>query len=242
MTTQHFDEPSVGNLLSRSIQPSEGHTVVVGVQIGSAQVWDPKKHHTGIAKKPVSALEVADPGPRDEGGRSGVAGDFVGDEKHHGGSDKAVYLFSREQLDYWQTRLGRTFAAGSFGENITTSGIDIDHLVVGTRLRIGTALLEASMPRIPCRTFAWHLQEQGWMKTFTEHGRSGTYVRVVTPGRITAGDAIEVTHVPTHGLTIVDLFRARLGDKDLLARVVDARVLSAFYQAEYEKYLGRVAQ
>lgn len=215
---------------------------VLTVQVGSPQEWDPAKHHTGIAKQPVDAIDVSDPGPRESGGRSGVAGDFVGDLKHHGGSDKAVYLFSREQLDYWQDRLGRPLANGAFGENVTTGGIDVDHLVTGTRLAVGSAVLEASMPRIPCRTFAWHLQEKGWMKTFTEHARSGSYARVLVPGRIQPGDEVRVESVPEHGITVADLFRARLGDRERLERVVDARILSAPYQADYEKYLGRAAK
>ena len=215
---------------------------VLSVQIGQPQVWDPAKHHTGIAKEPTSVLAVHDPGPREQGGRSGVRGDFVGDEKHHGGSDKAVYLFSREQLDHWQTELKRPLPAGSFGENITTTGMDVDHLIVGTRLRIGTAQLEVSLPRIPCRTFAWHMQEQGWMKRFTQHGRTGAYVRVLRAGEIRAQDVIEVEFIPDHGLTVADLFRARMGDKDLLAQVVDARILSDAYQNDYERYLGRSAR
>lgn len=190
---------------------------------------------------PVSHIDVFEPGPRDEGGRSGVEGDFVGDLKYHGGTEKAVYLFSREQLDWWQDELGQVLPSGAFGENITTRGLDVDHLVLGQRLLIGEVEVEATLPRIPCRTFAWRMDRAGWLKAFTEHGRSGAYVKVIRAGRIRVDDPIVTLPAPVHGLTVADAFRARLGDRELLARIVDARVLSPKYQADYENYLGRPA-
>ena len=80
---------------------------------------------SGITKVPADHLDVFAPGPS-YGDGSGVEGDFVGDSEHHGGAQKAVYAFSREQLDYWQAELGRPLGPGAFGENLTTRGIDVD--------------------------------------------------------------------------------------------------------------------
>lgn len=213
---------------------------VVSVHVGAPQEWDAKKHRTGIRKQAVESIEVRDPGPREDGGRSGVAGDFVGDEKHHGGSDKAVYLFAREELDHWERELGRPLPNASFGENITTRGIDLDGALVGTRWRVGTAVLEASLPRIPCRTFAWAMDVPGWLKRFTEHARAGTYVRVVHPGRISTADDIVEVYRPAHDVTVTDVFTARTaGERDVLARVVAAQVLPPAYQRDYEARLKR---
>lgn len=213
---------------------------VVSVQVGRPEVWDPKQHRTGIRKQTVEFIEVSDPGPRENGGRSGVAGDFVGDEKHHGGSDKAVYLLAREELDHWERELGRFLPNASFGENVTTAGIDLDGALVGTRWRVGTAVLEASLPRIPCRTFAWAMDVPGWLKRFTQRGRAGTYARVVEPGRISADDDIVEVHRPTHDVTVADVFTARTtGERDVLARVVEAGVLPSVYQRDYEARLRK---
>lgn len=74
---------------------------------------------------------------------------------------------------------------------------------------------ESAAPRIPCRTFAWALDEPGWVKRFSDHGRSGAYCQVITPGRVSVGDDIVVEFVPdTHDVSVVDLFRAYLGDKE----------------------------
>ncbi|MBZ4496742.1 MULTISPECIES: MOSC domain-containing protein [unclassified Dermacoccus] len=213
---------------------------VLSVNVGRPEEWDPKQHRTGIHKQPVGYLEVSDPGPREGGGRSGVAGDFVGDEKHHGGSDKAVYLVAREELDHWERELGRSLPNASFGENVTTSGIDLDGALVGTRWRVGTAVLEASLPRIPCRTFAWAMDVPGWLKRFTQRGRAGTYARVVEPGRISAGDDIVEVYRPAHGITVADVFSARTtGGRDVLARVVEAGVLPSVHQRDYEARLRK---
>ena len=82
---------------------------------------------TGIDKQPAESISVFAPGPN-YGDGSGVTGDFIGDDQHHGGAHKAVYAFSREELDFWQDELGRKLVDGSFGENLTTHGIDLGGL------------------------------------------------------------------------------------------------------------------
>ncbi|MCY7411616.1 MAG: MOSC domain-containing protein, partial [Salinibacterium sp.] len=75
---------------------------------------------TGIDKRPQDgAVEVRDPGPKHGGLGSGVVGDFLGDQKHHGGQSQALYAFEREDLDRWMERLERNLPNGFFGENLT---------------------------------------------------------------------------------------------------------------------------
>src|SRR4029079_7968012 len=94
------------------------------------------------------------PGPRGSG-LTGLAGDRVFGVDVHGGDDQAVYAYAREDLDAWQAELGRELPAGVFGENVTTSGVDITGALIGERWRVGdTVVLEVSRPRIPCETFA----------------------------------------------------------------------------------------
>src|SRR5699024_7485669 len=102
----------------------------------------------------------------------------------HGGADEAVYAFSREDLDFWAQELGRPLPDGSFGENLTSQGIDLAQLIINQRVRIGTTVLEVSVPRSPCATFAAWLDEKGWVKTFTHRGDCGAYFRVIIPGEI----------------------------------------------------------
>ncbi|MEV3992137.1 MOSC domain-containing protein [Streptomyces sp. NPDC049837] len=177
---------------------------------------------TGIDKRPAEGpVRVSDPGPKGEGG-SGVAGDAVCELRFHGGTHQAVYAFAREDLDYWEGELGRPLANGSFGENLTTTGFDVNAALIGERWRIGSAVLEVASGRVPCRTFAGWLGEKGWVRRFTQRAAPGPYLRVVEPGEIRAGDAIEVVHRPDHEVTVEFAYRAFTLRRELLPRTLAA--------------------
>lgn len=192
---------------------------------------------TGIDKRPVKQLEVFIPGP-DYGDGSGVKGDTVGNAKHHGGAQKAVYVYAREELDFWQSQLDRELPNGSFGENLTTKGIDWTQAIINQRFAIGTAVLEVSVSRQPCRTFAEWLDEKGWVKRFTQHGDSGAYLRVIEPGVIAPGDEFNLLHTPDHGLTMGELFAANMGNREATARFYEAECLPPMYHERMGKKIG----
>jgi len=178
---------------------------------------------TGIDKHPAAGpVHVEEPGPKGTGG-SALAGDVIGDLRHHGGTYQAVYAFAREDLDVWGAELGRELPNGVFGENLTTSGVDVCGARIGERWRIGPdLLLEVTSSRIPCRTFAGWLGERGWVKRFTQAARPGAYLRVVEPGEIRAGDGIRVEHRPDHEVTAAFWFRANTLERELLPRLLAA--------------------
>ncbi len=154
-------------------------------------------------------------------GRLGLEGDQVGDVKHHGGRDQAVYAFAREELDWWQDELGAEIRNGQFAENLTTGGIDVDEAEVGERWRIGTALFEVAMVRIPCNDFkSWQRRngydDRAWVKRFAQRARPGGYLRVLEEGAVEAGDAIDVVRQPGHGVTVSTMFKALTLDRSLL--------------------------
>ncbi|HSJ45501.1 MAG TPA: MOSC domain-containing protein [Euzebyales bacterium] len=101
---------------------------------------------TAIDKHPVDG--------RVEVGMEGLVTDQVGDARHHGGNEQALYAFAGEDYDHWEHELGRELRPGLFGENLTTRGIDVNAVLIGERGRIGTVRVEVSGPRIPCATFA----------------------------------------------------------------------------------------
>lgn len=193
---------------------------------------------TGIDKRPATGpVQVAAPGPKGSG-RTGLAGDRVFDLPHHGGDDQAVYAYAREDLDAWQAELGRPLNGGVFGENLTTSGLDVTGALVGERWRVGAdVLLEVTLPRIPCRTFAHWMDERGWIKRFTEWARPGAYLRVVAPGEISAGDPVGVESRPDHDVTVGVVFRALTTEPELLPRLLAAETLP---EAVREKVLRRI--
>jgi MOSC domain-containing protein YiiM len=176
---------------------------------------------TGIHKRAVEVATLRAPGPKRVGLGSGLVGDFIGDVWHHGGDLQAVYAFAREELDLWERRLGLTLANGSFGENLTTAGLDVDASLIGERWAVGDeVVLEVTGPRIPCATFAARMGIRGWVKTFAGHGRSGAYLAVVTGGEVRPGDAVRVTSRPEHDVDVPTTFRAFMGDLDAADHVL----------------------
>lgn len=178
---------------------------------------------TGIDKRPAEgAVRVAAPGAKGVAG-SGVAGDEVCDIRHHGGNDQAVYAYAREDLDAWERLLGHPLTNGSFGENLTTYGLDVSGAKIGERWRVGPdLLLEVTSGRIPCQTFQGHLGETKWVRRFTQEGAPGAYLRVIEPGEIRGGDPIEVVHRPGHDVTVALQFRAVMTEKHLLPSLLAA--------------------
>jgi MOSC domain-containing protein YiiM len=194
---------------------------------------------TGIDKRPSDGpVRVRAPGARGTG-LTGLVGDRVFAVDVHGGDDQAVYAYAREDLDAWEPDLDRRLPNGVFGENLTTSGLDVTGALIGERWRVGDdVVLEVSRPRIPCNTFAEWMRRQGWIKRFTARAVPGAYLRVVTEGEIRTGDAVTVIDRPDHDVTIGLTFRALTLEPDLLPRLVGVDALPA---ALRERAARRVA-
>jgi MOSC domain-containing protein YiiM len=169
---------------------------------------------SAIDKRPVA-------GPVDLG-PLGFEGDTVADKENHGGLEQAVYAYAREDLDWWTEQLGRELRNGMFGENLTTAGIDVSAALIGEVWQVGSAVVQVTSSRIPCTTFkAWMDEEQHWVKRFAAAGRPGAYLRVLTPGPVAAGDAVEVVSRPSVAVTVAESMLAYYGDFDLMRRLLD---------------------
>ena len=191
---------------------------------------------TGIDKRPVTEpVMVREPGPRGSGG-SGVVGDPICDLRHHGGTDQAVYAYAREDLDWWESELGRQLRSGAFGENLTTSGLDVTAALIGERWQVGEeCVLQVTSPRVPCRTFAGWMDDRRWVRTFTKRGVPGAYLRVIVPGPVRAGDVITIVQRPAHDVTIDFMFRAMTTEKHLFpALAVAGEALPAKVRRELD--------
>lgn len=174
---------------------------IVAVCAVHALVPGPKRGvpHTSIDKRPRTGRVAV--------GVLGVEGDSQQDVAHHGGPDQAVYAYAEEEAAWWASELGRPVAPGSFGENLRTSGLDVDAAVAGERWQVGAGpdavLLEVTSPRTPCITFAAWTGEPHWLRRFAARGRPGIYLRVLRPGTVAAGDPVGVVHRPHPGVRVV---------------------------------------
>ncbi len=138
-----------------------------------------------------------------------VSGDDQSDREVHGGDRKAVYAYAREDLDWWGERLGHALASGTFGENLTTDGLDVTGARVGERWRIGTTLLEVTQPRLPCFKLEARLRRPGFIAEFIDGGRPGAYLRIVEEGEVGTGDAVQVVSRPDDAPTMGDVMRSK---------------------------------
>jgi len=166
---------------------------------------------SAIDKRPVTGPVPVHP--------LGVGDDEIADQVNHAGPDQAVYAYALEDLATWSRELGRTLVPGQFGENLTTSGIDLNQAHAGDRWRVGGTLLEIAGVRIPCSVFQGFLDEPRWVKRFTAAAVPGPYFRVLEPGDVAAGDAIEVVEQRDHEITLPFLFRALTTERALVPRL-----------------------
>jgi MOSC domain-containing protein YiiM len=156
-----------------------------------------------------------------------VSGDDQADRRVHGGPDKAVYAYAREDTAWWERELGVELGPGAFGENLTVEGVEVSGALIGERWRLGTVELEVCQPRFPCFKLGLRFGDPQMLKRFTRAERPGAYLRIVREGEIGAGDDIEVADRPDHGVTIALVARAVSIEPALLEFAAAAPALPA---------------
>jgi MOSC domain-containing protein YiiM len=156
-----------------------------------------------------------------------VTGDDQADRRVHGGDDKAIYAYAAEDYVWWRQELGREMEPGTFGDNLTTAGLEITHAVVGERWRTGTALLQVAAPRIPCFKLGIKMGNKSFPRRFSIANRPGAYLRIIETGEIAAGSLIERIDVPQHGLTVGDIARIYYEENERARELLRAPELPA---------------
>ncbi|HYB89164.1 MAG TPA: MOSC domain-containing protein [Streptosporangiaceae bacterium] len=206
---------------------------VVSVNTGQARdaEWAGRLKRTAIDKRPAAGPVAV--------GRLGLAGDEQADQADHGGYEQALYAYAREDLDWWVERIGRELPSGTFGENITTSGLDITGALIGEVWRLGSAVVQITSPRIPCVVFSGWMDERQWVKRFADAGRTGAYLRVLEEGRVGAGDPVEVLARPATRVTIAESVIAYYGDAELMRRLLLVEGRSSKWDEIAPSVLGR---
>jgi ferredoxin-NADP reductase/MOSC domain-containing protein YiiM len=174
-------------------------SVLVSVNVGMPKdvSWHGRTVHTGVWKRPVAGPRLVR--------RLNIDGDGQGDTAGHGGEQRAVLVYQLDSYRYWERHFGRDdFTHGTFGENLTVDGLPDDEVCIGDRYRIGEAEFEVTQPRVTCYRVGLRTGEPELPALLVGHHRPGFYMRVVTEGRIQAGDEIVKTRTGPHALTVAD--------------------------------------
>jgi MOSC domain-containing protein YiiM len=175
---------------------------LVSVNVGRARrIGAAHQGLTGIHKTPADGPVAIR--------TSGVVGDEVCDTRHHGGSDQAVYVYGSLDYDWWMEALEQHLLPGTFGENLTISGLESASLSVGDCLSVGGVTLQVTAPRAPCRTLAGRMDDPGFVRRFRAAERPGAYCRVLRQGQVRGGDLVSVEPYGGDRIPIVAMFRDR---------------------------------
>jgi MOSC domain-containing protein YiiM len=192
---------------------------IVSVNVGLPRevVWKGINVQTAIFKEPVAGMVAIQ--------KLNLAGDQQADLTVHGGTEKAIYAYPVEHYEYWRRQLPDVVLSwGAFGENLTTEGLGEDTLCIGDLLRVGSATLRVTQPRMPCYKLELRFNRDDMIERFLVSGRSGFYFSVIEPGDVGAGLKIEILNRDPDGVTVSDIVRLYLGqtrDPELLLRATN---------------------
>ncbi len=203
---------------------------IVSVNVGLPRevVWKGMTVQTAIFKEPVAgAVQIC---------KLNLAGDRQADLTVHGGSEKAVYAYPAEHYAYWREQLPDFSCSwGVLGENLTTEGLVEDAVYIGDTLKVGSAVLRVTQPRMPCYKLELRFNRDDMIKRFLLSGRSGIYFSVVEPGDVGAGSQVEILDRDPNKVTVSDIVRLYLGqarDPELFQRATNVSSLPGNWKTQ----------
>ena len=208
---------------------------IISTNLGKATTitWNNKEEKTGIFKYPTNTsltLETND-----------VADDTVIDRVHHGGINKACYLFSADYYSYWKKLYPNLdWDWGMFGENLTIEGFNEAHIRVGDIYKIGTALVQVTEPREPCYKLGIRFENQSVLKKFIEHGHPGTYIKILEEGEVKKGDTLVLVEQSKNELTVQHFFEllyAKKKSKEVLQLFMNNPLVPQNKKERFKKFL-----
>jgi MOSC domain-containing protein YiiM len=211
---------------------------LVSVNVGLPRTisWKGRTVQTGIFKTPVnSRIQVR---------TLNLEGDGQADLSVHGGPDKAIYAYPFEHYDFWRGEFpDMELPWGTFGENLTTTGLSEEALNIGDTLRIGSAVAMITQPRLPCYKLAAKFGREEMITRFLSSGRSGFYLKVMQEGAVSAGDSIELLERDSHAVTVAELtkvYRDGTAEVSLLQRAVQVTALPESWRERFQHQIDHL--
>jgi MOSC domain-containing protein YiiM len=213
---------------------------VLSVNVGLPRkvLFDGKIITTAIFKDPVEGPIMLR--------KLNLDGDKQADLTVHGGVNKAVYSYPAEHYDYWRKQLPDIdLMWGMFGENFTTEGLMEDDVNIGDQLRIGSAKLIATQPRMPCYKLGVKFGRMDMIRRFLASGRPGIYFKVLGEGKIRVGDNIKIIRKDKNKVSVKDVVhlyvnRDRAENIEMMRRATKILALPEGWKNEFQANIERL--
>ncbi|RXJ57936.1 MOSC domain-containing protein [Candidatus Marinarcus aquaticus] len=154
---------------------------------------------SGIKKYPVTQAYLS---------KTGFVNDAQADLLHHGGENKALFLFSKLTYEKINAHYNDSFDmtdVSYFGENIILDNVCEKDICVGDVLKIGETTVQITQPRQPCWKLSANTHQKDMTKFIFESGLTGFYAKVLKEGQIFQNDSVILEHRIHPNLTIEKL-------------------------------------
>jgi len=205
--------------------------ISTNLSVSQTIFWNGKEEQTGIYKKAVPHPIFV--------GFNGVNKDCVVDTVHHGGLEKACYIYSYDHYNFWKSKFPNlNFEFGIFGENITVEGLDESKIFIGETFRLGEALIQISQPRQPCYKLGIRFEDKSIINEFIQAPFPGIYVRVLEEGFVKVGDQSEKIFEEPDSFTVAELY-SLIYSKSPDMKMVETALEAKFLAESVKKYLKR---
>ncbi|MGI9213657.1 MAG: MOSC domain-containing protein [Methylococcaceae bacterium] len=210
-------------------------STVISINLGLSRAveYRNRQFSTGIYKQPVTGMVQV--------GTEGIEGDVQVDRKNHGGSDKALYVYTLENYRYWESQLNHSeYAYGHFGENLTVTGMPDAGIYIGDIWQIGSLITQVTQPRVPCFKLGMVMGDPGFVEAFLYSGRAGFYLRVLEGGELEAGASAACLEQGVSGLSVGEAMHAIIKgpkQKDILLQALSIPSLSESWREDLHQRL-----
>ena len=207
----------------------------VGV-ITTTTLLDNKREEliSGIKKSPINSSYLT---------KTGFKDDFQGDTLHHGGENKALFLFcasSYEKINSFYNNKFDMSKTAFFGENLILSQISEEDICVGDILKIGQARVQITQPRQPCWKLSVNTNEKNMTNFIFNSGLTGFYAKVLEEGSISQNDEVILekrNHPNLNIKKLNEIIVNPMSDEKLTLEALDCFDLGrAFYNSLKKRY------
>ncbi|MDD3009191.1 MAG: MOSC domain-containing protein [Arcobacter sp.] len=189
---------------------------------------------SGIKKYPVSKAYLT---------KTGFIDDFQADLAHHGGENKALFLFSQLTFQKINSHFNNIFDMTNmayFGENLILSDICEKDICIGDVLKIGETKVQITQPRQPCWKLSANTNQKEMTKFIFDSGFTGFYAKVLKEGKISQNDEVILEKRTNPNLTIEklnQLIAFPISDESLVLEALNCKDLGKpFLESLAKKY------